>query len=380
MNFAPQNLKFKRQTILFLTGLVVTAWCLWFAIGAKPQHAGPPAPKSVPQAGQTNQSTPVDLEGIIPSLAGVARPQDSIAALASLRLYLSSLPPEIASAKIREFLDSGRDVPTRLGFKLGPNGLLAEAPSLRVFLLDYLAQVDRSAAGKYAETILANANSPDEWAVALRNYAWANPSAETTDYLRQKVGQLILDQSWQKTPSVGYLEAFDVVVYSHDTSLVPALADLVRQTDNRAVTQAAYLTLDRLVMQDPTAVLAQLLQNPDSMNGRETTRADYFARSDVRDPQQKSLLESYLLNPQITATEITAFAQIYPNANVMVSDNLLTQTQVPSGDELASRDRQAFETVGAWLTDPRFDQLRPQLETIRGRLAQFISPPGISSR
>ena len=301
-------------------------------------------------------------------------------AMADLQLYLSTLPPETASAKILEFLDSGRDIPTHLGFKLGPNGLLTEAPSLRVFLQDYLAQIDRSAAGRYAETILANTNSPDEWAVALRNYARANPSADTTDYLRQKVGQLVLDQSWQNNPSAGYLEAFDVVVYSHDTSLVPALADLVRQTDNRAVTQAAYLTLDRLVMQDPTAVLTQLLQNPDSMNGRETTRADYFARSDVRDPQQKSLLESYLLSPQITATEITSFAQIYPNANVMVSDNLLTQTPVPSGDELAARDRQAFETVGAWLADPRFNQLQPQLQTIKSRLAQFISPAAISSR
>ena len=38
-----------------------------------------------------------------------------------------------------------------------------------------------------------------------------------------------------------------------------------------------------------------------------------------------------LLNPQISAAEISAFAGIYPNANYMISDNLLTQAQTPGG-------------------------------------------------
>jgi len=307
-------------------------------------------------------------------------PGDSRRPLAELQRSLSAQPPQLASAMIREILHSGADAPTQLDFKVGPNGLLSEAPSLRVFLLDYLAQLDRLAAGTYAEKILQTQTSADEWAVSLRNYALANPTPEGKSYLVQKVWEMIQYQPWQKEPSTGFLEAFDVIVYAGGSDFTPLLAELVRQKDNRAVAHAAYLTLDRLVLQDPAAVLAHFEAQPDLMNGRETTRANYFARADVGDVQQKAVLESYLLNPQITGDEIKAFADLYPNANYMVSNNLLTPTQTPGHAALVQRDQKALEMMQTWLADPRFADLKPHLETIKTRLELFVKQTAASSR
>ena len=82
-------------------------------------------------------------------------------------------------------------------------------------------RLDPKAAGEVATQILANYTTPDEWAVSLRNYAWANPGQPGRAFLQMKAGQLLANADWTKNPSVGYLEAFDAIVYAHDTSLTP---------------------------------------------------------------------------------------------------------------------------------------------------------------
>src|SRR6185369_3033685 len=130
-------------------------------------------------------------------------------------------------------------------------------------------------------------------------------------------------------PSTGFREAFDVAVYLGGANLLPELTALVRRTDNQAVSHAAFLALDRLAISDPAAVLNKLQTQPELMQGREVTRANYFARADAGDAQQKVALENYLLNPQLNSAELNTFAGLYPNANYMISYNLLTRTQTP---------------------------------------------------
>ena len=153
---------------------------------------------------------------------------------------------------------------------------------------------------------------------------------------------------------------------------MPALTDWVRQQDNPAVAHASYLALDRLVINNPTTTLTALLADPNSMQGHETTRADYFARADVRDPLQKQVLENYLLNPQTSPAEIDAFAGIFPNANYMISPNLLTQAQTPDHASLVNRDAESLRVVQGWITDPRFAQMLPSLQKMQVRLAGFV--------
>jgi hypothetical protein len=108
------------------------------------------------------------------------------------------------------------------------------------------------------------------------------------------------------------------------------------------------------------------------MRGHELTRADYFARADVADQQQKALLESYLLDPNHSQQELKTFAGLYPNENYMISNNLLTQTQTPTYTDIVTRDRQALSAVQGWMGDPRFQTLQPQLQIMYNRLQMFV--------
>jgi hypothetical protein len=297
-------------------------------------------------------------------------------ALALLKQTLAARPASEASAAIRRFLDSKMDAPTRQGFKIGPKGFLNEAPTLRTFLVDYLGQIDSVAAAEYARVILTSKDSPDEWALALRNLAAGDPSADGRALLQQKAGEMLHYGPWQQNPSTGYLEAFDVAVFLGGTGLVPALTDLLRMQDNPAVAHAAYLALDRLAITEPAAVLGALEADSNLMQGREQTRADYFARADVRDPQQRQVLENYLLDPRTNPQELQQFGGVFPNANFMVSQNLLTPTPTPDHAALTSRDAASLQAVQAWLADPRFANLQRPLQKVEQRLEGFARQAG----
>jgi hypothetical protein len=313
------------------------------------------------------------LDDALEKLTAPAGPQDSRDILGKLRAYLLSRPKAEASRLIGMFLNGHRDATTQLGFTVQRNGLLAEAPTLRIFLLDLLAQIDPQAASRCAVQILSTPGSPDEWAVCLRNYALAGAPDATRAYLEEKFAEMLANPAWLNDPSAGFLEAFDTVVYTRDTALTPALSQLMAQRDNRAVAHAAYLTLDRLVISDPSTVLSQLEANPDLMKGREQTRADYFARADLGDSRQKALVESYLLDPNRSQQELQTFAATYPNENYMVSNNLLTQAGTPAYADIVARDRQALAAVQGWMADPRFHALQPQLDIMLNRLQTFVN-------
>ena len=146
--------------------------------------------------------------------------------------------------------------------------------------------------------------------------------------------------------------------------------------DNPAVAHAAYLALDRLAISEPAALLGALEADPNLMQGREQTRADYFARADVRDPQQRQALENYLLDPQRSGAELAQFAGIFPNANYMISQNLLTPTPTPDHAALTSRDAASLQAVQQWLADPRFTNLQQPLLKVQQRLANFARQAG----
>ena len=272
---------------------------------------------------------------------------------------------------IREFLDTRTDASTGQGFKIGANGSLLEAPTLRTFLLDQLARLDPPAAAAYARVILETSTSPDEWAIALRDLARGDMSPEARALLEAKTGELLQNESWQRDPSEGYLEAFDTAVALGSTNLLPPLSNLICKKDNQPVAHAAYLTLDRLVLQQPAQILAALLEHPEWMQGRDETRANFFARADVADAGQRSLVESYLLWASRSPAELEAFAGVYPNANFMISQNLLTGNMTPDGAALRQRDSAALAVVNQWLADPRFAAIRQPLTKIQQRLEDF---------
>ena len=68
------------------------------------------------------------------------------------------------------------------------------------------------------------------------------------DYLRAKTEELITNPEWQQNPSVGYLNAFDVLVHVGATESTPLLSDLIQRKDRRDLAHAGFLALDRLVL------------------------------------------------------------------------------------------------------------------------------------
>jgi len=371
-----------RTRLLIVSVIVIGFVCGWLATrGSKNlEHARPPAPREVRRAATASSRPSGPLTDAVELVASAKASGASGSALEQLRARLGAMPREAASLAIQQLLDRGDDSPTGLVFKLGADGSLVQAPTFRLFLLDQLLQADREAAAAYAAKILAAHGSPDEWAVSLRSYALVRTNSEARAYLLGKFRELIHYEPWCSHPSVGFLEAFDVPVNQGGIELLPDLTELVRRTNSHAVAHAAYLALDRLTIADPAAVLEELQRQPTAMQGRELTRANLFARADVFDPRQRGILENYLTDPALSPAELRAFAGVYPNANYMVSHNLLTRTQTPNRDSLVRHDQFALQTVQQWLADPRFERVRPQLETIQQRLASFVQQASGTTR
>lgn len=356
--------------------LLVAAVIAWFWFGPATKHStAPTAPAggvtNPPVATKVSPGTEQALQSAAAALASAQTSDEKTNALARLREALSSGSTNEISAAIRKLLDAKTDAVTGLGFKLGGGGALLEAPTLRTWLLEELAKLDPAAAAAYAREILNSSNSPDEWALALRNLARGDTSAETRALLETKTTELLRNESWQHDPSVGYLEAFDTAVHLGGTKLLPPLAELVSKKDNQAVAHAAFLTLDRLVINAPAQTLAALNEHPEWMTGREETRANYFARADVSDAAQRQLVEAYLLHAARSPAELQTFAGIFPNANFMISHNLLTENATIDGKALRQRDLASFKAVNQWLADPRFEKLKEPLAQIQGRLKEF---------
>lgn len=296
--------------------------------------------------------------------------------LADLEKELFGMPSAEAAEAILRFLqDPDRDEVTGLPFAVAPGGGLASAPSLRVALLDWLGRLDPEGAVEMAEVILSTSRDPDEWAVCLRNKALHDSGTETREFLENKTVELITRPEWRDKPTVGYLEAFDVLVHTRATSAVPLLSDLVAQQEPqaRAVAHAAFLTLDRLALVAPAETLGRLADDQDLSRERPKMLAQVMARADLRDPAQLAELESYLLDASRSTAELDAFAAIFPNSNFMISDNLLTRSLVLSGAEMDARDRAALAVMDRWIDEPKFARQQERLAVIRQRLARQLT-------
>lgn len=297
------------------------------------------------------------------------------ARLSALQNDLVSMPRDQALAQIVPFLGGGSDAPTGLSFEIGTGGTLKEWPTFRTFLLDVLLAVDPDTAAQISRAILESPTTADEWALALRNLGRLDSSEEVSAFLRAKTEALITHPDWQAHPSVGYLNAFDVLVHTHATASTPLLSSLVQRKDRQDLAHAAFLTLDRLVQREPVDLFTRLAADRPLHHSRPEMVAQTFARADVRIPAQREILRHWLLDPARTGTELRSFAAAYPNANQFISHNLLTTEPARPGADIGAHDHQAFPIVAAWTHDPEFQTILPHLHTMLARLSQFVTAP-----
>ncbi len=294
-------------------------------------------------------------------------------ALQQLRERLLSEDPELTSQAIQDFLASGRNASTGLPFSVGEGGDLRYANTLRTFLMDVLGQVDPQAAASVAETVFQQMTSPEEYALGLRAVARAESHGEDTpDYVGQRARQALTHEPWVNEPTAGLAEAFDAVVYAGDLQAIPILAQHAAPESSRELNHPAFMAMDRLVIQQPEATLETLLKQPQILDERPLTRASFFARADPGDPQQVALAEQYLAS-DISQREAQHFIGLFPNLNLMLSNNLLTDSPSITGQEVQDRLQGALQTIQSWQKDPRFQAYQDELARAQTRLSEQVA-------
>lgn len=361
------------QAFLVLVAIGLTGFGVWTSTRRDPAEgkaSGPPADAAGTPVVSTSGGDDT-ISKTFGRVGGKATTDDTRLALIGLRAELLALPKDEAVRRIRGFLDGGKDATTGLSFGIAKDGMLSEWPSFRTFLLDTLMVVDPASAAETGRAILEKPTSADEWALALRNVARGDSSADP-DFLRAKTEELIRNPGWQADPSIGYLNAFDVLVHVQATASTPLLSGLIQMKDRKDLAHAGFLTLDRLVQGQPVEVLTRLSADTALQQSRPEMVAQQFARADLRDPAQQALVKSWLLDPGRSAAELRSFAGVYPNNNQFVSNNLLTAQAAAAGDDLAAHDREALKVVTAWASDPAFSTVQEHLRTMVSRLDGFV--------
>jgi hypothetical protein len=338
-------------------------------------HDSPKRNSHLPAVGQSASAEAAELASAIQTTLEELRAQASVESsrrsLQSLRERLvSSRSPANATSAIRGFLNSGQDVQTGLGFRLGPKHSLLEAPTLRTALLDWFGEIDGTAAAEFTGIIFKSMSSPEEYAIALRNFAQGRPEAR--DELRDHFNRLLTHQPWADQPSAGYLESFDLVPYLKDPAFLKPLSDFLQSSAHRSVQHASLIALDRLVLANPSGVLQELINSSQCLAEQPLARASFFARADLRDPLQRRLVERYLLLPSLLDLELDKFVGLFPNANGFASYNLLTESIRPRLAELAAQDAATLERLTMWKTDVRFARLESRLTQLQERVREHV--------
>ena len=289
--------------------------------------------------------------------------------LAMLRRRLLEVDPAQAIAAILSFLATGQDARTGETFLIGRDGELTGAPTFRVMLLDVLGRICREHgspdAALMARSLLERRTSADEWALALRNIAWTEPSERA--YLAGKMRDMIHYEPWRQQPGAGFLEAFDIIVFSRDVAFVPDLGEMVSGEDE-SLRRAAAAAMDRLSEMAPLDVMAYLNAHPGEFADRPFLRADYYSKADLSNAQQRQAVETYLSRQDVKLDEKSKLLSMFANPGSFVGDTLVNEP--PPADDPPQKNAALRTAVNDWLKSNRFPELTGPLVNLDRRLAQ----------
>ena len=256
--------------------------------------------------------------------------------------------PDAAAATLLEFLRTGEDLSTSLGFVVGEAGL-EEWPSLRGYLLDLLGKIDPEMASRYAlETVIPAKSSTVEYAVSLQ-ILWNHGGAEKpTPELTQAWLGLLQKQDWSARPDSAWLESLDFAsrIPEATPQFLKASTEWLADPENVVERVGAVdLALERMAVQQPVAVMEALLRDPSLLNlGRGIyQRSQIFARASLNDSEQQKLLVVYLERLDTASQEVELFFSAFPCHNFTVSPGLSGQPKVTSSREIIASDRAALQ-------------------------------------
>jgi len=309
-------------------------------------------------------------DDIIEKLHAAENREDIQSILSEMEAELLSLPAEQAASVITEFLNTDDDVDLGMPFRVGTDGRLGAQPTLRVAVLDLLGQIAPDVAMNYSMYIFESSSNPDEWAVAIRNYGrLAQPGNDP--YFDSVIRQMVTLEEWQKEPTGGYLEALDAVVFNKQYDLVPDLIELRNKDSQMAL--VLDMVVDAMVQYDRSEAFIEFNEMMPLMDEVPRLRANLMARADVRDSNQKQIVEEYLLDPGVDIEEKSFFLRLFPNFSRFASERLLTEDKKLPIQEKALIDAATFQAIIEWEDDNRFKDIVTHLNRTQNRLAKYVS-------
>ncbi len=300
-------------------------------------------------------------------------PVSTLGFMRALQSELLGFESNEAARAIIDFLNVGKDLETGWVFEVGLGGDLDSSPTLRVALLDWLGQVHAIEAARYAEHILQDYDSPDEWALALRNIGRVDePSMR--ELLIAKSTALLSHSPWLDKPTGGFLHAFDAAAFSGDPSFVKIFAEL--QTpglQHEAVAWAAHVAMEKMVLAKPQESLRVLLENPDLLEEVPGSRGEYFSHLNPADHDSRAVAKEYLGASTSKANELAEFSKRFPSFDCLTEASLLTTPLATTAREMIDADEAARSFADELLADPAYDSIKPFLMAIRQRAESYLA-------
>ena len=287
--------------------------------------------------------------------------------------------PDGAAAALLEFLRTGEDLSTSLGFVVGEAGL-DEWPTLRAFLLDLLGKIDLDAAAQYAlANIIPFKKSTPEYAVSLQ-ILWNDGGAEEpSPELSAAWRGLLQKADWAAKPDAAWLESLDFAsrIPEATPEFLEASTDwLSRPKEASGKAEAAEIVLERMMIRHPGETLSALLENPQWMNeGRgPAVRASLFARADVTDSGQVLSLQSYLQHLPPEGKEADSFYQAFPCHNYGVAPGLSGQPDIPGAGDIQKNLRADLILLKDLQKDPSMARQNLRLREAESKVKGILGP------
>ena len=268
---------------------------------------------------------------------------DAAIALNRLGGVLGAGDPGAVSVAVRGFFASGDDASTGMPFAVAADGRLDSWPTLRTFLLEWLATADPEAALGLSREVMDRMTSPEEYAIALRNLGWADLDGDLAEEFDDRFERLLRMKEWRVQPGPAYLESMDAALLLPPGRAAGLLAEI--QADGATpshLARASFIALDRVAERDP-AVLVGL--ETDRLGPDQ--RASLLSRLDVTEPAQRGRFVDYLASLPDGA-ELDYFASLFPNGNHLQGNRLFsTATRPPSIAERREKDRRILAELNA---------------------------------
>lgn len=354
----------KPRHLLFFALLTSAFFCVRFMINLKPKEENTPVDiSSRSERGMSDSrrareiSQKTHLYQRLRSLADQlekANPQNRANLIEDFRVLAANTdhPRQLAFA-IHQIFNENIDVDLETPFQIDPIGNLAKAPTFRTLLLDEIMRLDDQIGLSLAIEVMDQLTSPDEYVLALRNFARStDQEVNTPEAVQNRFVDLTQQPEWVSKPSTSILESFDFVVKYPSQETLSAIESLSKTHQNVGYAHAHSLVLDRVALRDPDLLLNRYLEDPktllgssDPETGVSYDRPNVFSRVDIREENGRQAFVDYVSSLNPGGIEYEYFSRKFPNDNYQMSNRLSSGDEAHHVKNIVNRSSEVKEII-----------------------------------